>query len=104
MTWLKKKSGPPTISLETEDDLLKAQEANDVVVVGVFGSTDSAEARTFTAVASDDDSLIYALTTSEAVMSKLSTKVNSIVLLKDFDELRADFDIAADTKVILSFE
>jgi protein disulfide-isomerase A1 len=97
VTWLKKKSGPATISLTTEDDLLKAQEANEVVVVGVFASADSAEAKTFTTVAAGDDSLIYALTTSAAVKSKLSAKDNSIALLKDFDELRADFDIATST-------
>jgi len=45
VNWIKKKSGPPAITLESEEDLLKAQEANDVVVVGVFDSTDDAMAK-----------------------------------------------------------
>jgi len=100
VTWLKKKSGPPAITLETEEDLLKAQEANEVVIVGVFDSVDDAKAKTFMSIASDDDSLVYAITTSAAVKSKLNAKSGSVALLKDFDDLRADHDITAveDTK------
>ena len=96
VNWLKKKSGPAAVTLETEDDLLKVQEANDVVVVGVFDSVDDAKAKSFMNIAMDDDSLAYAITTSDAVKSKLGSKSGSIALLKDFDELRADYDLTGN--------
>ena len=67
VNWIKKKSGPAAITLESEEDLLKAQEANDVIVVGVFDSADDAKAKSFMTLAGDDDSLAYAITTSAAV-------------------------------------
>lgn len=98
VNWLKKKSGPPAVTLATEDDLMKAQESGDVLVVGVFDSMDSDQAKEFLTAAGDDDSLAYAVTTADAIKTKLSAKANSIALLKDFDELRADLDLAASTK------
>jgi protein disulfide-isomerase A1 len=103
VNWLKKKSGPAAVTLETEDDLLKVQEANDVVVVGVFDSVDDAKAKSFMNIAMDDDSLAYAITASDAVKSKLGSKSGSIALLKDFDELRADYDLTDDVTAAKDF-
>jgi len=103
VNWIKKKSGPPAITLESEEDLLKAQEANDVVVVGVFDSADDAKAKNFITIAGDDDSLAYAITSSDAVKNKLGAKAGSIAVLKDFDELRADFDMTDDVEAAKTF-
>lgn len=103
VNWIKKKSGPAAVTLESEDDLLKVQEANDVVVVGVFDSTDDAKAKSFMTLAGDDDSLAYAITTSAAVKGKLGAKAGSIALLKDFDEMRADHDMTDDIEAAKDF-
>lgn len=43
--WVNKKSGPSYTTLETEDDLLKFEEKNSVVVIGVVSSLTSDAAK-----------------------------------------------------------
>jgi len=94
---IKKKSGPVAVTLDTEDDLLHLEEANEVVVIGIFDDAESASAKAFLAAAADDDSLAYAISTSAAVRSKLAVNGDAVVLHKDFDEKRADLEISSST-------
>jgi protein disulfide-isomerase A1 len=67
VAWLKKQSGPATKTIHTAAQLLAAQESNKVIVVGYFSSAESAAAKAF-----------------------LSPSLDSIVILKTFDDKRAE--------------
>jgi len=52
----------------------------------VFDSTDSENFRSFSFIASNDETNVYAYTTSNEVKLKLSIEVETVVVLKAFDE------------------
>lgn len=91
VAWLKKKSGPAAVTLASSADVKKLQEDNEVVVIGLFKSTDSAEAQAFQNVAKVIDSVAFGISTEQAVFDELKAKPDSVILLKKFDEGRNDF-------------
>ena len=96
MKWVEKKSGPSYNTIASEDDLTKFQEANDVFALGVFASLDSDAAKLFTTYAGDqDEGINFAVTTEKAVSAKLALTADTIVILKNFDDLRADLPVTA---------
>lgn len=88
--WLKKKSGPAAVTLTTVDELNKLKGDNEVAVIGLFKSLDSAEAQTFQNVAKTVDSVAFGISTEQAVFDELKAKPDTVVLLKKFDEGRND--------------
>lgn len=93
VAWLKKKSGPAALAISTSDDLKKFQSDNEVGVLGLFKSADSAAAKAFNAVAQVVDSAVFAVTSEQALFDELNLKGDEhIVLLKKFDEGRNDFE------------
>jgi len=94
LKWVEKKSGPSYKTITSEDDLTKFQEANDVFALGVFSSLDSIAAKVYTAYAADqDEGVNFAVTTEKVVMTKLALSADTIVVLKNFDDLRADLPV-----------
>merc|ERR1711992_128629 len=51
VAWLEKKTGPPAVTLASEDEAKKFIDDNNVAVVGFFKDQDSAEAKSFLEVA-----------------------------------------------------
>eukprot|EP00607_Mallomonas_marina_P011246 CAMPEP_0182416142 /NCGR_PEP_ID=MMETSP1167-20130531/290_1 /TAXON_ID=2988 /ORGANISM="Mallomonas Sp, Strain CCMP3275" /LENGTH=478 /DNA_ID=CAMNT_0024588623 /DNA_START=87 /DNA_END=1523 /DNA_ORIENTATION=+ len=99
VSWLDKKTGPPAKTLESVSDLTKFQESNEVFALGVFFSTESEAAKKFLELGANDDDLPYAITTSVDIQKKLAVKGDAVVILKEFDEKRADLDITASTEL-----
>lgn len=95
--FMKKKSGPAAITIESEDDLTDAQEANDVFVLGVFSDAGSDAAKVFLEQASSDDENVYTISTDAGVRSSLAISGDTVVVLKSFDDLRADLAISSST-------
>ena len=93
VNWVNKKSGPVVNTIATEDDLTKFQETHDVFVLGLFSSADSESAKYFVAMADQDELHAYAISTSAAVKSKLAVDKDTIVVIKNFDDLRADLPV-----------
>lgn len=106
MKWVEKKSGPAFKTISSEDDLTKFQEANEVFALGAFASLDSDAAKLFTSFAGDqDEGINFAVTTEKAVFDKLALTADTIVILKNFDDLRADLPVGAglDTTALGDF-
>jgi len=93
ISWVNKKSGPAAAILASADDLLKFQEKNEVFALGVFASADSAAAKAFLVMADGDESHTYALTTDKAVTASLALTADAVLVLKSFDDLRADMAV-----------
>lgn len=94
VSWVKKQSGPPAKTIDTAAQLLAAQESNDVIIVGYFSSADSEAAKGFLTVASGDDVNSYYISSSADVKDALAVSEDSIVILKTFDDKRADLAVA----------
>jgi len=94
VSWLKKKTGPPAKELKSVEDAKAFQEQDnvDVVVVGFFKKQDSDNAKMFLEVASSMDDTLFGITTDDAVFKEYDMKKDGMVLLKKFDDLRADYD------------
>lgn len=90
--WLKKKSGPPAVTLATSEELKKFQEDNEVCVVGFFKDLESDEAKSFTKVAQGVDSAAFGVVSEQALFDELSLAGDkAVVLFKKFDEGRNDY-------------
>lgn len=97
VAWLNKRTGPPAVTVNNEAELLKLQETHSVFVLGAFSSVDSAAAKSFLAAASNDESHSYAITSDAGVLSKLGLSGDAVVVLKSFDDLRADLSVSDAT-------
>lgn len=96
--WCKKKTGPAAKTLATVEEAKTFQESAEVVVVGFFKKSDSADAKTFLEVASSMDDTVFAITSEDKVFSEYKLKGDGIVLLKKFDDGRNDFEGQVEAK------
>jgi protein disulfide-isomerase A1 len=105
VTWVKKQSGPPAKTLANADDVLALQESGDAVVVGYFADVASDSAKAFLALASADELLEYGISSADAVKDHLSLSADTVVVLKPFDDKRADFAVGSsfDSKAASEF-
>lgn len=92
VNWLSKKTGPPAVVLESVEAAEKFIADNSVVVIGFFKDQESAEAKTFLAVANAVDEYPFGITSDEAVYAKYEAKCGAIILFKSFDEGKAIYD------------
>lgn len=105
VTWIKKHSGPPAKTLESSDDIVALQESGDAVVIGYFSDVASDNAKAFLSLASADDNLQYGISSNSAVKDHLSLSSDTIVVLKPFDDKRADFSVGSsfDSEAVAAF-
>jgi len=90
VNWLKKKTGPPALALESVDDAKAFIDKADVVVVGFFKDQSSAAAKVFTEVASGMDDVTFGVTSHDDLFAEHKVDKDSVVLFKKFDEGRND--------------
>jgi len=97
--WLKKKTGPPAVTLSSTEDANKLKDSADVVVVGYFSDVDSAPAKTYLEVAAQNDEYPFGIITDSSVASALEITKEGVVLFKKFDEGRNDLegDVSEDS-------
>lgn len=93
---MSKKVGPAVATISDEAGLLKFQETRDSFALGAFDSADSESAKKFTSAASADESHSYAVTTDPAVKAKLGVAADTVIVLKSFDDLRADLPLTQE--------
>lgn len=83
VSWIKKKTGPSADNVNSNDDLAKLKDGNDVVVVGHF-STVSGSAK-FMAAADAMDDVAFGVA-NEEMAKELNLADNGVVILRTFDE------------------
>jgi len=98
VSWLTKKTGPAATTLEDVATLTAKKEAENVMVVGVFDDLEGDAAKEYLEVAKKVDSPNFYISKEAAVRAELAVEGDKIVLLKQFDEGRNDFegDIATE--------
>ena len=104
VSWLEKKTGPPAVDVEDAAGVKALTDKEDVVVVGLFKNQKSDEAKEFIKTADKIDDMKFAITSSEALFKEYKIKSdNAVIVLKQFDEGRADYEGELKAKNIESF-
>merc|ERR1712209_117115 len=103
ISWLEKKTGPPAAALADVDAAKKFLEDNKVAVVGFFKDQESEAAKAFLETAANMDDIKFGISSDDAVASGYGVSGDKIVLFKDFDEKKAEFDGEYKSEVITKF-
>merc|ERR1712002_1180850 len=103
VTWLEKKTGPAAKTLEKVEDAKAFIEANDIAIVGFFKDLESSDAKAFLAAAGNMDDYPFAISSEAAVLEEYKVEGSRIVLFKNFDEGRNDFEGEVTEEAVASF-
>lgn len=101
--WLKKKTGPPAVTLSTVDEAKSFKEGANVVVVGLFNDLESESAKTFLEAAAENDEYPFAIASEKAVFTELGSDKDGVVLFKKFDEGRNELEEEITVDAIKKF-
>jgi len=82
VNWLKKKTGPPTNPIGSEEDFTKLKDGNEVAVVGYFADAESAEAKTFVSVADSFDDVPFGLISDAKVAEFVGLADGKVAVFK----------------------
>ncbi len=104
VNWLKKKTGPPAVTLETVEDLKKLRDKNDVVVVGYFKSLENNKALgVFNEVAQASDSVVFAIASQQELFDDAQLSEDNVVLYKNFDEGKNEYSGEITAEALKAF-
>nr|WLF82762.1 putative disulfide isomerase [Tityus melici] len=92
VNWLKKKTGPPAVTLSAVDEALKFKDSQDVVVIGFFKDPESKLAKEYLDAAFTIDDQPFGITSDENVYKEFKVEKDTIILFKKFDEGKNEFD------------
>lgn len=90
--WLKKKTGPPAVEVESAAQAKELIDANKVIVFGFFADQATEKAKAYLNVAGLVDDHLFAIVTDEKVIDELEAKEQDVVLFKNFEENRVKFE------------
>jgi len=104
VTWLEKKTGPPALELADAEAAKKFVADNKVAVIGFFKDQTTAEAKAFLEVAATLDDYKFGISGADDVASEYSVDGQKVVLFKQFDEgkneFEGDYEVEALTKFV----
>merc|ERR1711962_431752 len=104
VTWLEKKTGPPALDLADAEAAKKFVADNKVAVIGFFKDQTTAEAKAFLEVAATLDDYKFGISGADDVASEYSVDGQKVVLFKQFDEgkneFEGDYEVEALTKFV----
>lgn len=92
MSWLLKKTGPPAQTLASVEETKTFIASKAVTIIGFFKDVESADAKEYLAAASVTDDHPFAITSDDAVFSEYSAADGAIILFKEFDDKKSQFE------------
>jgi len=101
VAWLEKKTGPAAKTLADVEAAKAFIAENDVAVIGFFADLESEAAKTYLAAAGNLDDYPFGIASEAAVLAEYKT--DAVVLFKNFDEGRNDFDGEMTEEAIAAF-
>jgi len=103
VSWVEKKTGPPAKSLASLDEAKEFLAGKSVAIVGFFDDETTDGAKAFLAVADTMDDVPFAITAAADVRAEYKVEGEAAVLIKDFDEGRADLAEGLTEEAIAAF-
>jgi len=103
VAWVEKKTGPAAVPLNDAEASKKFLADNKVVVVGFFKDQTTDEAKAFLEAADNMEDAKCGITSEDEVFKAHEVEGNKIVLFKQFDEGRSDYDGEYVAKSIAEF-
>ncbi|XP_014785437.1 protein disulfide-isomerase 2 [Octopus bimaculoides] len=103
VAWIKKKTGPPAVTLNTVSEAKTLINKEAVVVVGFFQDVESADAKAFTEAAANIDDVSFAITSNSDLFKEHGLEKDAIILFKKFDDGEVRFDGKLTAKDIETF-
>ena len=82
VTWLKKKTGPPTKDLTSPEAAKGFIDSLEVAVVGFFSDLESAEAKAYIEAAAGDDELEFGIANDAAVLDAYNVQSPTVSVFK----------------------
>lgn len=90
VAWLNKKTGPAAATVDTVEAAKTAIDKQDVTVLGFFKDQTTDAAKAYLEVAAETDDSVFLITSSDALFTEYKITKDTVVLLKKFDDGRAD--------------
>jgi len=102
VSWVEKKTGPPALTLGDVDSAKKFAEDNNVAVIGFFKDQETEAAKNFLEAAANMDDFKFGITSDDGVFGEYAVSGEAVVLLKNFDDKRADMteDLGDNEKLV----
>ena len=99
--WIEKKTGPPTTTIQSQEELDSFSDTQNVVIVGFFAS--EIEAAPFMQVARKMDKHSFGFVTEKEIFDSALSGEEGIIVYKGFDERKVVFDQALEVELIETF-
>jgi len=103
VSWVEKKTGPPAKALGSLDEAKDFVAGKSVAIIGFFDDETSDGAKAFLAVASSMDDFQFAITSNPEVRAEYNVEGEAVVLIKDFDDGRADLTEGLTESALTAF-
>ena len=103
VAWLLRRTGPAAVDLPTLEDATAFIEKNEVATIGFFECTECDNAKAYLEVADTQDTLFFGITNSVEVAEGMEASLGAIVVFKQFDEGRVDYDGEFNVEDITEF-
>jgi len=101
VSWLEKKTGPPAKTLADDAAVKAFITENDVAIIGFFADVESDDAKAYLAAAGNLDDYPFGIASDAAILAEY--KASGVVLFKNFDEGRNDFEGELTEENIVAF-
>merc|ERR1712106_909969 len=103
VSWVEKKTGPPAKTLASLEEAKEYVTDKSVAIFGFFDDETSEGAQAFLSVAGSMDDFQFAITAAADVRAEYKVEGDAVVLIKDFDDGRADLTEGLTEEALTAF-
>jgi len=103
VSWVEKKTGPPAKTLASLDEAKDFVAGKSVAILGFFDDETTDAAKAFLAAAGALDDFQFGISSAADVRAEYKVEGEAVVLIKDFDDGRADLSEGLTEEAITAF-
>jgi len=103
VSWVEKKTGPPAKTLASLEEAKAFVEGKSVAIIGFFDDETTDAAKAFLSVAGSLDDFQFGISSAADVRAEYKVEGEAVVLIKDFDDGRADLSEGLTEDAISAF-
>jgi len=103
VSWVEKKTGPAAKTIESVEAAKEFVAGKPVAIIGFFDDATTDGAKAFLAVAGAMDDFQFGISSSPEVKAEYKVEGEAVVLIKDFDDGRADLTEGLTEEAVTAF-